>query len=90
MIKWLKEWIQGFIDKHGERLFFLAATTIFGIGFIYSGVRFKDSLQDQSSVLIGAGITLLIGAGQMCFNKSRSPEDKPLKIEGGNNAEIDA
>ena len=70
----MKEWFVQFWKKHGERNFYLGWTTLYGVCFVFTGVHWETQLGDKSGILVGAGITLLIGAAQLCFNKARSPE----------------
>ena len=69
------EWKEKFIENHGDRLFFMSVTTLFGIGFVVAGLL----VEALNEALLGVGITLLIGVAQQAHNKSRSPKTSEEK-----------
>ena len=67
----MKEWLKGFWQNHGDRVFFMSVSTIFGLAFLSLGTY--KSLEP----LTGAGTTLLIAVATLALNKARGPNGKP-------------
>jgi arginine exporter protein ArgO len=65
------DWKTRFFDAHGERLVFMAAAAVFGIGLIALGKWLLDSAE-----LTGSGVALLIGVGTLALNKARSKSEE--------------
>ena len=66
---WGRAWVKTLVQKHGERLFFVALADVMAIGIVYAG----NSAGNDT--LVGAGIAVLIGSMQLFFNKARGPKN---------------
>ena len=57
------KWLNRFWDDHGDRLVFMAITTVFGVGFYM-----LDDMQGEAKVL-------LIAVATLALNKARSKQN---------------
>ena len=58
------KWLNRFWDDHGDRLVFMAITTVFGVGFYM-----LDDMQGEAKVL-------LIAVATLALNKARSKQNE--------------
>ena len=75
----MRQWILRFWEEEGKRIFYMTITSVFGVGFIITGV-----LVEELDALVGAGTTLLIGVATLANNKSRGSSKNGGQANGKN------